>query len=423
MFFLLNANYFVTYETLLVLAFVILLGLYGGRIFEKIKLPHITGYISVGVLFGGLLVFLHLGELISNLEVISSVALGFIAFSIGAELDFNKLKKSGTEVFVITIIQAFLAATFTTVGVLLFGQPLPIALVLGAIATATAPAPIMLLTKKYRSRGYLTDMLLPLVGMDDGVGIILFGMMLSIANSLYNGANLSFIKMLERPAFELLFSTLIAISLGLIASFLANKVSTKDSQKQEVFLVISIFTVFVTVALAKMHIQFGEFVVHLSPILTPMILGMVLSNKLPNVRAHDLSLSVEEFTSPILIAFFTIAGAELVVAFSENTDVAYISLLGVTATYIIFRIVGKLSGAYLGSMLMNSHRNVKKYLGICLLPQAGVALGMAYQAKSDFGEAGVTVLIVVLIATLFYELFGPIGIKYSLEHAGEIRQK
>ena len=159
-----------------------------------------------------------------------------------------------------------------------------------------------------------------------------------------------------------------------------------------------------------------------SPILTPMIMGVVLTNSLTRVRSHDVNLSVEAFSAPILIAFFTLAGSELVVAFAHNTDVEFGPILGITAVYIIFRSIGKVYGALLGANLMHSHRNVKKYLGICLLPQAGVALGMAYQAKTDFvGEDGVTVLIVVLIATLVYELFGPIGVKYSLEKAGEIK--
>lgn len=415
-----------TYEALLVLALVLLLGLYAGRWFERIKLPHITGYIIMGVIIGGILVLFGMGAIVEHLGIVSSVALGFIAFGIGTELEFTKLKKSGKEVVVITIIQAVGASVLVIGGLLSLNLifpglvSLPIALVLGAIATATAPAPIMLLTRKYKSKGPLTDTLLPLVGMDDAVGIVLFGVLLSVANSLKSGTGLSVVEMLEGPMFELLFSAVVGVVVGFGTALMIKKVRNRDSQKEEVFLGLSIFAVFVTVALAKMDIHIGEFQVHLSPILTPMIMGVILTNSLSRVRAHDVNLSVEGFSAPILIAFFTLAGSELVVAFSENADVNYGMIIGITSVYIAFRIVGKMYGAYFGARLMKSHRSVRKYLGLCLLPQAGVALGMAYQAKSDFGEEGITILIVILIATLIYELFGPIGVKYSLEEANEI---
>ena len=409
-----------TYEALLILAFILILGLFAGRWFEKIKLPHITGYITMGVVLGIVLVLLGLGDLIHNLEVISSVALGFIAYGIGTELRFNKLKKSGKEIVVITFIQAVTAAVFTIFGLLVIGISLPIALVLGAIATATAPAPIMLLTRKYRARGPLTDTLLPLVGMDDAVGIVLFGVLLSVAMSIKDGIGLSISEMLVGPSLELLSSLVVGVVVGLVVSKVINFVKNRDSQKEEVFLVTAIFAVFVTVALANMGLHIGGFQIHLSPILTPMIMGVTITNSITKVRSHDMSIVVEKFTNPIMIAFFTLAGAELIVAFSGNEGINYFYIAGITAMYITVRAFGKISGAYLGARLMHSHTNVRKYLGICLLPQAGVALGMAYQARTDFGEEGITILIVVLIATLVYELFGPIGVKYSLSQSNEI---
>lgn len=412
-----------TYQSLLVLSVILLMGLYAGRWFEKVKLPHITGYIVVGVIIGLGLEAFHFGHLIHDLEVVSSVALGFIAYGIGTELQFGKLKKSGKEVVVITIIQAVAAAVFTMFGLLIIGMSLPIALVLGAIATATAPAPIMLLTRKYRARGPLTDTLLPLVGMDDAVGIVLFGVLLSIANSINTGAELSMSGMLSGPSLELLFSLIAGTIVGLTFAFIMRRTRSRDTQKEEIFLGVGIFAVFLTVALANMGLHVGDFEIHLSPILTPMIMGVVLTNNVSKVKSHDIAETIEHFTGPILIAFFTIAGAELVVAFAGNGDVDYGKIALITSFYIVFRIFGKLLGSYAGAKVMNSHKNVKNYLGICLLPQAGVALGMAYQAKTDFvGEDGVTVLIVILIATLVYELFGPIGVKYSLAKAGEIKE-
>jgi Kef-type K+ transport system membrane component KefB len=409
-----------TYEALLALAAVLVLGLFAGRWFERIKLPHITGYITMGVFIGFVLVLMHKGDLMHGLEIISSIALGFIAFGIGQELEFGKLKKSGKEVVVITLIQAVAAAVLTSVGLLVFGVSLPIALVLGAVATATAPAPIMLLTRKYRAEGPLTDTLLPLVGMDDAVGIVLFGVLLSIANALNGGGDLSVVDMLSGPVFELIFSFIVGAIVGYITALIIRSIQSNDSGKEEVFLGVSLTAVMVTVALSRMGLHIGDFAIHLSPILTPMMMGVVLTNSVTRVKAHEITMTVERFTGPILIAFFTLAGAELVVAFANNADVNYLNIIGITVVYIVFRTVGKVAGSSFGAKVMKSHPNVKKYLGITLLPQAGVALGMAYQAKTDFGEDGITILIVVLIATLIYELFGPIGVKYSLEKSGEI---
>ena len=413
-----------TYEALLVLALVLILGMYAGRFFEKVRLPHITGYILTGVVIGIVLILFGFGSIVEHLAIISSVALGFIAFGIGMELDLIKLKKSGKEVVVITIIQAVMASVITISLVLLTGTSLPIALVLGAIATATAPAPIMLLTRKYRARGPLTDTLLPLVGMDDAVGIVLFGVLLSVANSINNGTGLSIALMIEGPLLELIFSTIVGVGIGYISAFLIKRIGNKDSSKEEAFLGVSIFAVFTVVALSKMDLHIGTFQIHLSAILTPLILGVVLTNLLSRVRAHDVNLSIEGFSAPIFVAFFTLAGSELVVAlYTHASTFKILNIVLITTVYIIGRSIGKIYGAHLGAKIMKSHRNVKKYLGVCLLPQAGVALGMAYQARSDFGDSGIQVLIVVLIATLVFEVFGPFGVKYALEKSGEIKTK
>ncbi len=423
MYFPLTAETTLVYETLLVLSFILLLGMYAGKLFDRLHLPHITGYIFIGTLFGIVLVTLDIEHHVSELSVVSSVALGFIAFNIGSELEFGKLKKSGKTVVVITVTQAIMAALFTIFGVYVIGTSLPISLVLGAIATATAPAPIMLIVRKYKAKGPLTDMLLPLVGMDDAVGVVLFGVLLAVANSLNTGEHLSLLAVLYQPFIELLGSLIVGIVVGLTISWLIKMVRDKDSDKEELFLDISIFAVLITVAVSKMGITVFGLHIELSPILTPMIMGIVLTNNVSRVRSHDVILSLEQFTSPILIAFFTLAGAELVVAFANNQTIALKSLFWLTTAYIIFRMIGKIVGAYAGAKLMNAHRNVKKYLGLCLLPQTGVALGMAYQAKTDFGDSGMIILIVVLVATLVYAMLGPIVVMWSLEKAGEIHRE
>lgn len=418
---MLSGDGVVTYESLIILGAIVLSGLFMGKIVEKVRIPYITGYILAGLMLGGILVLLNYEDLMKNLEVISSVALGFIAYGIGRELVFSKLKYTGKEIIVITIAQAALTTAVVSLGLMLLGIPTPVALIFGAIATATEPASIMMLTKKMKTKGPLTDTLIPLVGLDDAVGIVIFGVLLSIAKAMDSGANLNFLDTIKDPFFELIFSLIVGIVFGIIVAMIIKKSDKKSDDKYEVFLVASVFGVFMTVAVAKLGIHFGDISVHLSPILTPMVLGVTVTNMITRVNAHDTELAVDKFIPPILIAFFTIAGAELVIAFLGQTDIAYGAMIVVTTGYITLRIFGKVFGSYLGARAMKSSTVIRKYLGISLLPQAGVALGMAYQARTDFPSEGVTILIVILIATLFYAFIGPIGVKYALDKSGESR--
>ena len=420
--YLLSMDGFNAYHSIVVLGVVIILGLFTGKLVEKIKIPYITGYILSGLFIGGLLVLFGIDELIHSLEVVSSVGLGFIAYGIGRELVFSRLKKTGTEVIVITISQAVITTAIVAGGLILFGLSVPISLIFGAIATATEPASIMLLTKKFKTNGPLTRTLIPLVGLDDAVGIVIFGVLLSIAKSLESGVRLSFIEIVKEPFFELIFSLIVGIFFGLIVSKIIKHAKARSDEKYEMYLALSVFAVLLTVGLAKMGMSIGDFHIHLSPILTPMIMGVTVTNSISRVHAQDMELAVDKFTPPILIAFFTIAGAELVIAFFGEGDIV-ISLVAILALgYVIFRVIGKIFGAYVGARVMKSVDPIRKYLGISLLPQAGVALGMAYQARVDFESDGVTILIVVLIATLFYALIGPIGVKYALTKANEINE-
>jgi NhaP-type Na+/H+ or K+/H+ antiporter len=418
---MLSGDGVVTYESLIVLGAIVLLGLFMGKIVEKVKIPYITGYILAGLLLGGILVALNFEDLMVNLEVVSSVALGFIAYGIGRELVFSKLKNTGAEIIVITIAQAVLTTVVVSLGLILIGISVPVALIFGAIATATEPASIMLLTKKMKTKGPLTDTLIPLVGLDDAVGIVIFGVMLSVAKAMNSGVSLNFLDTIADPFFELVFSLLVGVIFGLIVAWIIKKSNKKSDDKYEVFLIASVFGVFMTVAVAKLGIHIGDISVHLSPILTPMVLGVTVTNVISRVNAHDTELAVDKFIPPILIAFFTIAGAELTIAFLGQTNIAYGAMIAVTTGYIVLRIFGKVFGAYLGARAMKSVAVIRKYLGISLLPQAGVALGMAYQARTDFPTEGVTILIVILIATLFYAFIGPIGVKYALGKSGESR--
>ena len=416
---ILSSSNVANYEALLVMGTIVVVGMFVGKLFERIKIPNITGYIFAGLILGFVLFQIGLDDIVHMLEIVSSVALGFIAYGIGRELIFSKLKKSGKEVIVITIMQAVFTTGIVSLGLILFKVPVAVALIFGAIATATEPASIMLLTKRLKTKGPLTDTLIPLVGLDDAVGIVIFGILLSVGKSLNSGAELHISEIILDPALEVIFSILIGVAIGLFCGFIIKSVKARNDDKYETFLNVSIFGVFAAVAISKIGFNIGDLQIHLSPILTPMVLGVTVANIVSRVRSHEMDLAVDKFTPPILIAFFTLAGAELISAFLNQSNIAYGAMITTIILYISLRIVGKISGAWVGAKMMHSVDSVRKYLGISLLPQAGVALGMAYQARTDFAEHGVTILIVILVATLFYALIGPIGVKYSLIKAKE----
>lgn len=388
---------------------IMLFGFIGGRLFEQIKIPAITGYLVAGLILGPISGFLSLEDL-NSFSVIGDIALGFIAFQVGNELWFGKLKKSGSKIVVITIIQAVL----TTAIVILLSMwfvDISVALVLGAIAAATAPAPIMMIIKKYRTKGELTNTIVPVVGLDDAVGVIMFGALLSISISLIGVSEegLNIIHMLSEPLLEIARSILIGLITG-VASGYAIKTLSNNSERKEKNLNVIIITVLITTGAAIL--------LHASAILTPMIAGAVVTNMI-NKECYVLEEeTLRFFIPPIMIAFFTIAGAQL------QFDVI-ISAGVVGAVYIIGRIIGKIFGAYLGCSIVNSDKTVKKYLGVSLLPQSGVAIGLsvaAFNTMSQYNmEYALIIKNVILASVLFFALTGPVLVKIALIKSGEIK--
>ncbi len=390
------------------LGIIILAGLFMGRVFEYLKIPSITGYLVAGLFLGPITGFISLDD-VADLSVLSDIALGFIAFQVGNELWFGKLRKSGSKIAIITVIQAI-----TTTGIVIFVTQffvsLPIALILGAIAAATSPAEIMMLNKKYRTKGELTDTILPVVGLDDAVGVILFGVLLSISMSLLGTetAGVSFGHLLIEPLQELGLSALFGIGIGLISG-LAVRTISHGSDRKEKSLNVVIITVFLTTGAAML---FGA-----SPILTPMIAGTVVTN-LINKECYVLEEeTIRFFVPPIMITFFTLAGAQL------QFDVV-LAAGAVGIVYILGRVAGKFSGAYLGATLVKSGPNVKKYLGIGLLPQSGVAIGLSFATFTEVAtvnyDAASTILNVILAAVLIFALTGPMLVKIAYFKAGEV---
>lgn len=389
------------------LGIVILLGFGIGRIFELIKIPAVTGYLVAGLLLGPITGYMSV-DYLSHFSVIADVALGFIAFQVGNELWLGKLKKSGSKIVIITVVQAVLTTAVVAFATSFFVD-LPVALMLGAIAAATSPAEIMMLNKKYRTKGELTDTVLPVVGLDDAVGVIMFGALLSISISLSsNGATeVGFFHMLAEPLLEILKSIVIGAVIGFGSGKAIQTISHNHDRKEKNLNVVIIAVLLTTGA---------ALLAGASPILTPMVAGAVVTN-LINKECFVLEEeTIRFFIPPLMIAFFTTTGAQL--QFGVIAAAGVVSII-----YIVGRIAGKFFGAYIGASITKSSSKVKKYLGISLLPQSGVAIGLSVASYNAFAavnlEYALVIKNVILAAVLFFALTGPVLVKIALFRAKE----
>lgn len=411
-------------ETLLSIALALSAGLFMSRIVKVFKLPAVTGYLIAGILVGpyclGRLGVDGIGftsvEQVGDMSIINDVALGFIAFAIGDEFRLSQLKKTGKAATIIGIFQA----VFTTLVVdaaliglhFVLGEdrfPLSSAIILGAIASATAPAATLMVVRQYKAKGKLTNLLLPIVALDDAVGLVIFAVSFGVAKTLVSG-ELSLVSVLVDPLAEIVFSLVLGAILGRLLSF-AEKFFFSRSKRQA----IVVTAIFLAVALSKLHFEIGAVRVGCSPLLVCMMLGTVFCNVCD--FSANLMEKTDRWTAPLFILFFVLSGAEL--EFSVFTDLA---VVGIGVVYIIVRSFGKWLGARLGADMAKCEPNIKKYLGITLLPQAGVALGMSISAL-EIGAPGVIIRNIVLFGVLIYELFGPLMTKIALTKAGDIRPK
>lgn len=377
-------------------------GIIMGRVASHFKLPHITGYLIAGLIIGPSILGLVPHVETSKMTVISEIALGFIAYSIGCEFNLKDLRKTGKSVIIITIFQAVGAVLLVDLAMIyVFKQPVPFSIILGAIATATAPGPILMIVKQYRAKGPVVDTLLPLVALDDALGIVIFGICAAIASALSTaGAHISLTHMILVPLEEIMASVVIGIGLGVILGYIINKM-----KEDELLIAIIVSIIFLGVGLSHRF--------HASPILLCMILGGTVCNIIPHIKNIKVLHRVESFTPPIYIAFFTLAGVELDISLVKE-----VGLVGVG--YIVVRMIGKIVGSYIGGRVANSPKTVQKYLGFTLIPQAGVAIGLAMVAQSVLPHPyGRNVRTVILAATVVYELIGPLMAKIAICKAGE----
>ena len=352
-------------------------------------------------------------EEVEVLSLVSQVALGFIAFSIGSEFRLEDLKKIGKQAFVVGIFQALTATLFVDAALFVVHMMMPDKLTmaqmltLGAIATATAPAATLMVVRQYKAEGPLTKLLLPIVALDDAVGLIVFAIFFGIAKTLVSGT-VDMISIIVNPLLEIVCS----LALGALMGWLLTQLEKLFNSNTNRLNMTTAF-VFMTVALSAFKFEIGPVHIGFSSLLVCMMMGTIFCNICP--LSHDLMGASDKWTSPLLALFFVISGAEL-----ELSVFADIAIVGIGVVYIVFRCLGKYFGTYASAKATACEPQICKYLGITLFPQAGVALGMCTTA-AQLGEQGDLIRNITLFAVLIYELFGPLFTKMALTAAGDIK--
>jgi len=426
-------------QILITLSVAMLAGLLLSRLAKLLKLPAVTAYLVAGILVGPFLLgavdfgFLgldvnHFGfskadfglvegtEHNDALKIISDVALGFIAFAIGNEFRLSELKHIGKQAMGIGVIQA--VVTTLVVDAVLIGLSLvfpellspSMAIVLGAIAAATAPAATLMVVRQYKAKGKLTDLLLPIVALDDAVGLVIFSVSYGVARALTSGT-ISIVSILVNPLLEVVLSLALGFVMGAFFTF-CEKLFHSGSKRMS----LSITFVLITVAISMLSFEIGDLHIKFSPLLVCMMLGTVFCN-LCDFSA-DIMDRADKWTAPLFVLFFVLSGAEL------RLDIlSSVSVLIIGVVYILARCLGKYFGARWSAKMTGCEPTIQKYLGITLFPQAGVALGMSAIVISTMGDEGVFIRNIVLFAVLVYEIFGPVMTKIALTKAGEIKEK
>jgi Kef-type K+ transport system membrane component KefB len=379
--------------------------LVGALVAEKIvnylKVPAITSYILLGILLGPYALNVTGEGLMAASELLSNIVLGFIAFHIGKNFSLEHFKRIGKAVLSISLSVTVATLICVTVGIYYVAQqPFHIALLFGAISTATAPATTMMIIRQYKARGLFTDVLLGTVAIDDAWGIMIFSVSLAIAQILQLGqfSELVIMFVTMKAAGKIFFSMI----LGLIMAFLVSKISVYLKRREDVL----------TFILGAILINTGiALYFHMSPLLSNMFFGAVLVNiEKTSFRFFD-SLSAVDW--PLYVMFYVLAGA--------NLDVGLLSTLGlIGSVYIISRIIGRIGGAYAGAVIVGAEKSIKKYMGLALMAQAGVAIGLAMLAKVNLPHTGGDILNTIIATTVIYEILGPIATRYSLLKARNI---
>ena len=399
----------------------LVMGYFIGILAEKVKLPEITGFILAGLIMGSTVTGIVPHEMEESLKVVTEVALGLIALTIGGEFYWAKLKRMGKEVVIITVVQIVLTFGAVSIGLFLFKMPLPFALLLGAIASATAPAATVAIVQSLRAHGVFVDYLYGVVALDDAGCVILFSVVFAIASGMLLGdggaveaasnavANHGGAAVIGHAMLEVLLSFLAGLVSGIVVHF-----STWKKHNTNEIMIITIGIVFLFTAIAV--------VFRLSPLLTNMAAGAVIINFSP--RNHRIFRSLEPFTPPLYALFFVIAGTELNPAVLIQKDILIFGLV-----YILLRAIGKYGGVYIGCRVSKVKGVITKHLGLCMLPQAGVAIGLVLmiQASPIMHQLSAEQILmvdrmvnIVLLSVFVNELVGPPVSRYAIIKGNEM---
>ncbi len=387
---------------ILSIGLILFLSIFFAKLANKVKLPSITGYIILGIVIGPYLLNLIDRSILKSSGFISTLALSLIAFGLGPSFTLSNLKKTGKSVLAISIGEVLGSFILVTLAVWLIAkQPLNVAMLIGAIAPATAPAAIVMVTREYKARGIFTDTLLGVVAIDDAWGIILFGVVIALTDVIGGKGSTGFvIHEILKAVIEIFGSLIIGFVMGIILKLLI-KITKTSSQLLTLVLSVVITT-------GGISVIFG-----FSPLLSGMALGATIANLTKTNKVFETLKSVD---TPIYIIFFVLAGATL-----ELGNLSTLGLLGIL--FVLTRLPGEMIGAFIGAVISKAPANVRKYLGLALAPQAGVAIGLAIIAAQRLGDTGSMILATIIVTTVIYELIGPILVKIALQKAGDIKAK
>ncbi len=386
-------------DVLLKLGVILVVGLIGGKIARMFKLPNVSGYLVAGLLLGPSFFKFVSAQDIDSFTVISEVALAIIAFSIGSEFIIKDMRKLGKSVIVITLLEV-IGAIGVVFSIMYFGfkQPFAFSIVIASMSAATAPAATLLVIRQYRANGPLTRTILPVVALDDVFGIMAFGIAMSLARLSMGNTSNTLLQMLKQPLIEIVGSLALGAALGVVLTWIAQRASDRDELQG-----ISLAAIALATGLSNY--------LGLSPLLTNIMMGTMLVNLMPtSARVFG---SVNDFASPVYVLFFTLAGASL-----DLSILLSVGAMGIA--YIFARAGGKMLGAAVGAKMVKAPETVSKYLGLALLPQGGVSIGLSVLVRQMLPEYSVAITTIIMFSVLIYEVSGPIFAKIAIEKAGEI---
>ena len=381
------------------LSIIILIGLVGGRVARKLGLPSVSGYIVAGLILGPSFIDLVSKQDLGSLGFITDIALAAIAFSIGNEFLLSDMKKVGKRTLILTVAEVIGALAVVFIAMFfIFKQPFEFSLVIASMSAATAPAGIVMVIRELRADGPLVKTILPVVALDDALGIMVFGVALSLAKMTSGLEEFTVFKIISAPLIEIFGSILLGFLLGIVLTYLAKKAKGRDE-----LLKISLAFILAAVGVSNFF--------NLSPLLTSMMMGGTLVNL--NQNSKRVFGTINEFTPPINLLFFTLAGMSL-----DLKVLSTVSFLGIG--YILARAIGKIVGAGVGARALGESKTMQKYLGLSLLTQGGISIGLSSIVASELPQFSESIITVILFSVLVFEIVGPILAKIAITKAGEV---